>query len=41
MHTNSEKIVIIVIIFLILYLTSGSGTDGDYCNPIEAYGLGC
>ena len=34
-----EKIVGIAIIFLILYLTQG--TDGEACNPVMAYGLGC
>ena len=34
-----EKIVGIAIIFLILYLTQGTGEEA--CNPIMAYGLGC
>jgi len=34
-----EKIGGIAIIFLILYLTQGTG--GEACNSISAYGLDC
>ena len=38
-YTTLEKIGVIAVIFLILYLTSGGGDE--FCNPISAYGLGC